>query len=912
MLGASLPAQQDPTTTPGYRLAQSKLAEARGDVAAARRTLEEALAKANDADKVALREALGALPQDGTAATDDESGILKLLDDQAATTRVRELLQQRGFAPAPAQDPVQRLIAVLDQGTVRVEAVADAMGQLEKLGALVVPPLLAVLPKVGPFGFVNAMKLLEKQSDPRIAPVLLARANADPAFAALVVEQSQSMADAVRQALVTGLDETKLPPAVQLQFADVMGSAPGMEERRRTLAVRLADEPTVQRELGGKLVQWQAPWADEVFTKLRASKDPATAASATAQWLSLQANLDEADALAAIQSLDPRHRWWVARQVTTRSKNWAKVAMLGLGDGANNKQLHQDPWFLGVEWRYGGGEAAIALLDAAKTQPDLGKAMRHQVSAIVMSGWIVPPEQEAALAAFGSAYLATALPKDDEARALAAWQRLERGDRMTFVFKVVELERPWHRVVTAQLTMAERYEDVQDEWLRRDWTGAPPEAAAALVALAERFPAMPTAYAERPQPTTGGPRNWTRSLVLACERNRDLPSEPILVPLVRAGNQYAWEALVELDPNAALKIARAPNHRWHQGLARLLGRHGTADDVSTLVQLLGWHGLTDDEYAQVRPFVLRHGLGNIALLQRIAKQGSSLARRDLAKQIASRLDIAQLAEFLTILPGLSTEVFDHAIQTLQSQVATSHAPMLAQALAAAAAREPIVPAEIRTILDLMTRSGSTECLPALSSALADARLSEYRSQIAATMVSLPGREWPAMLRELLAHPDARVVREALVAVKPGPDAELLAAATKALLAKLQTLDSVDAFFDGLEPAARAATARAVLQAPDFAHCSETAALSTLDALGDLKDARFAADLAVGAQHVNANVRLAVAHHLGRLFTRDTAPFLLELLKDDNKAVRDLAKERLELLADYLDGRAKWEQRLQPK
>lgn len=907
----ALPAQQEPSTSPAYRLAQAKLAEARGDVAAARRTLEEALAKANDADKVVLRDALAALTPGNAAPAGDDSTIQKLLDDPVASARLRELLQQRGFAPAPAQDPVQRLIAVLDEGTPRVKTVEEAMGQLENLGALVVPPLLTTLPKVGPFGFVNAMKLLEKQNDPRIAPALLARANSDPAFAALVVEQSQSMTDAVRQALVTGLDETKMSPATQLQFADVMGSAPGMDERRHQLALRLADDPTVQRELGGELVRWHAPWATEVFTKLRASKDPAAAASATAQWISLQTNLDEAGALAAIKPLDPRYRWWVAREVTTRSKNWAKVALLGLGDGANNRQLHQDPWFLGVEWRYGGAEAAIALLEAAKTQPDLGKAVRGHVVAIVMSGWVVPSEQEAALAALGSPHLAMALPKDDEARALAAWQRLERSDRVSFVNKVVELERPWHGVVTAQLATAERFEDVQDEWLRRDWTGAPPEVGAALVALAERFPAMPTGYAERPQPTTSGPRNWTRSLVVACERTRNLPSEPILVPLVRAGNLYAWEVLGERDPNAALKIASAPNNRWHQGLPRLLGEHGTADDVPTLVQLLGWHRIGFDEIAQVRPFVMRHGLGNLALLRRLAALEDS-SSRSLAKQIAARLEIAQLAEFLTILPELPLEVFEHAIQTLQSQVGTSHAPMLAQALATAAARDPISLRGVLTVLDLMTRSGSTECLPALRSALDNARLGDFRSKIAATMVSLPGREWPTMLRELLAHPDARVVGEALVAIRPGQDQELLAAATKALLANLHALGAVDGFFDGLEPEARAATASTVLQAPDFDQASIALACSALRALGSLKDSRFAADLAGGAQHGEPSVRMTAAEQLGRLFTREAAPFLLDLLKDDDKSVRDRAKQSLELLADYLDGRAKWDERLHRK
>lgn len=924
LLVASLPAQQDPSTTPGYRLAQAKLAEARGDVATARRTLEDALAKANDADKVALREALAALPQYGNATTGGDGTVRRPADDPAAAAGFREIMRRMGRADGPTQDPVQRLIAVLEQGTVRVEAVAEAMGQLEKLGALVVPPLLTTLPQVGPFGFVNAMKLLEKQNDPRIAPGLLARANSDPAFAALVVEQSQSMTDGVRQALVAGIDEAKLPPGVQLQFADVMGSAPGMDERRHALVLRLADDPTVQRDLGGKLVHWQVPWADEVFTKLRASKDPAIAAGATAQWLSLQTNLDEAGALAAIQALDPRQRWWVARDVTTRSKTWAKVALLGLGEGARNKQLHQDPWFLGVEWRSGGGEAASALLQLTKTQPDLVQRIQPPIGAIIRDGWIVPPELDATLASFSASALASALPRDGEARALATWNRLSRDDRWTFTKAIVSLGRPWHRVVAAQIATAENYSEVPEEWLRRDWTGAPPEAGAVLVALAERFPRTKSvvSQATATTATTNGPA-WQWSLIDACQRCQELPTA-ILLPYVRAGDQFAWDVLAKRDPTAALAIARAPDGPWQNVTARVLGEHGTAEDVATLVRRMGWSALSEQELDRVRPFVLRHGLGNLALLSRMANAKDHRAplsdprsqvpatARDLAKQIAARIDIAQLPEYLTILPDLPDEVANRAMQALQSQVGTSHAPMLAQALAAAGAREPIVAAEIRTVLNLMTRSGSTECLPALRSALADAHLGEHRSQVAATMVSLPGREWPTMLRELLAHPDARVVREVLVAVKPGADAELLAAVTKALLANLQTLSSVDAFFDGLEPAARAATARAVLQAPDFAQASSAVANSALRALGSLKDSSYAADLARGAEHHSPSVRMAAAEQLGRMFTPDAAPFLLRLLKDDDKDVRNRAKERLELLADYLDGETKWNERLHRK
>jgi hypothetical protein len=902
------PAQQDPTTLPGYRLAQAKLAEARGDVAAARRTLEEALAKASEADQVTLREALAALPQDGSVAAVDERTLRKLLDDPMAAARFRELLQQRGFPAAATQDPVQRRIAVLDEGTSEVKAVDVAMSQLSQLGTLAVSPLLEALPKVGPFGLVNVLSLLQIQNDSRIAPALLERANRDPAFAVLIVDRLQHMADAVRLGLVAGFDATKLPPAVQMQFAEVMGDVNGMDERRHALALRLADEPTLQEDLCYRLGRWQVPWADAVFAKLRASQDPATAAQATAQWLLLQKDLDEASALAMIQQLDPRYRGSVARQVTTRAKHWAKVALLGLGEGANHKDLHKEAWFHNVLWRHGGGDAATALLQLTKAQPDALEVIVPQVLRIVEDGWILPREWDATLGSYNASVLATALPKDDEARALAAWQGLGSDVRSFFVDTSINLGRAWHRVVAAQLAAAQHYDGVQAGWLRRDWTGAPPEVGAALVVLAERFLAMPVGHAERPQRTVGGPVDWTGCLIEACRRHHELPSA-ILLPLVRAGNPVAWEALVQRDPGAALAIARAPDNRWHQGLPGLLGEHGTAGDVPTLVQLLGWHGLTEYEVEQVRPFVLRHGLGNVALLQRAAK---SKPGAKLGPAIAAKLVRAQLATFLAALPELPSDLAKFATEVLQPQLGAADAAMLVQALEHAVDREPRSDVELQCVVQLMTRVAAPECLPALRRFVARERAGAWRGVAAAAMIACAGAERRAVLLELLASGAVDAVAAALAAPDVGQDQELLAAATKALLANLRSLGDVEGFFQALEPRSRATTAGAVLHAADFDQCASAFAASCLRALGDLKVSQLASDLARGTQHPNAQVRRVATHQLGRLFARDAAPFLLEQLKDDDDEVRKIAKQSLELLADYLDGRAKWEERLRGK
>lgn len=908
VLGAAVPAQQDPTTLPGYRLAQAKLLEARGDVAAARRALEDALAKASEADQVALREALAALPQDGKTTPDDEGTLGKWVDDPALA-RFLELLQQRGFpAAAAAQDPVQRRIAVLNEGTPEVRAVEEAMRQLNQLGALAVAPLLEALPKVGRFGLVNVVSLLQSQSDPRIAPALLERANRDPAFAVLIVERLQNMADAVRQGLVAGIDATKLPLAVQLQFAEVMGGLTGLDERRRVLAMRLADEPTLQEDLCYRLRSWQVPWADAVLAKLRASQDPATAAQATAQWLLLQTDLDEPSALAALQQLDPRYRGSVARQVTTWAKHWAKVALLGLGEGVNHKDLHKEAWFLRVLWRHGGGDAATALLRIAKAQPDALEVIVPQVLGIVEDGWLLPREWDSTLGSYNAAVLATALPKDDEARALAAWQGLGSDVRSAFVDTSINLGRAWHRVVAAQLAAAQHYEGVQAGWLRRDWTGAPPEVGAVLVALAERFPAMPVGHAERAQRAQSNPVDWTGSLIEACGRHRELPPA-ILLPLVRAGNANAWAALVQRDPGAALASARAPDNRWHQGLPGLLGEHGTADDVPTLVQLLGWHGLTHDDVEQVLPFVLRHGVGNLALLQRVAK---STHAAKLGPAIAAKLARAQLPAFLAVLPELPSDLAKFATEVLQPQLGAADAATLVQALEHAEAREPRSVVELQCVLQLMTRVAAPECLPALRRFVASERAGAWRGSAAASMIACAGAERRTVLRELLASGAVDAVAAALAAPEVGQDQELLAAATKALLANLRSLGDVEGFFQGLEPRSRATTAGAVLHAADFDQCAPAFAVSCLRALGDLKDSRLASDLARGTQHPNAQVRRVATHQLGRLFAREAAPFLLEQRKDDDDEVRMIAKRSLELLADYLDDRAQWAERLRGK
>jgi len=883
----ALPAQQEPSTSPAYRLAQAKLAEARGDVAAARRTLEEALAKANDADKALLRDALAALTPGGAAAADSDSMIQKLLDDPIASARLRELLQQRGFAAAPAQDPVQRLIAVLEEGSSKVSVVGNAIEQLQNLGPLAVPQLLSALPKAGPFGVGHAIRLLAKYTDPRIPPAILARANADPLVAQVAIECSQEMSDAMREALMTGLDETKLPPPIQLQFAEVMDSAPGLEARRQAVMTRLADEPSVQGDLVSLLRQEKAPWVLELLDRLRAAPNPAVAAKATLQWLLAQPDGDEGSAIAAIEALALQHRWWVARAVTDRYTAWAKVGVRGLGGDLD--KLDTQPWFTKVEWQRGGAEAALALLAVAKAYPEVGKRLANPLCNLAMAGWVVSPEHEDALAAVNPVCLALALPKDDDARALAAWARLAREHRVAFVDKVVALDRPWHRVVAAQLASIERIDEVRDAWLQRDWSGAPAEAAADLQALAERFPkATPGRPSQGTATTSSVHSNWPNALVNACARTPSLPTS-ILRPLAQAGDMYACNLLAKRDPRGALELAKAAENPWNyrDRMPQLLCEHGTAADAPTLRKLIAH--VDTPALPEFEPFVRRHCGGDLDLLEQLQSRREPQSA-PLRKAVLDGLAIAQLPDLVARLPRLPNTRLD--------------------ALAAITER---VRAERQGSDQAPALRGYPEHLPTLRQALVTfAGKGELTWRLTELMLAIAGPEHDAVLRELLGSSDPAVLTTALADTAIGRQPELLANATAAVLAHRTRLGSLDWFFANLTGEARAATALAVLHAPDFAQCSEELALSTLQALGSFKDVKFAAELARGAQHPNTTIRAAAAEELGRIFAREAAPFLLEMLKDDEERVREAAKQSLALLADYIDGRAKWEARLQGK
>jgi HEAT repeat protein len=85
-------------------------------------------------------------------------------------------------------------------------------------------------------------------------------------------------------------------------------------------------------------------------------------------------------------------------------------------------------------------------------------------------------------------------------------------------------------------------------------------------------------------------------------------------------------------------------------------------------------------------------------------------------------------------------------------------------------------------------------------------------------------------------------------------------------------------------------------------------IAALRTVGLRKDVRYLPQLVKGASHTNANVRVQAAQAIGNTFAREAGPHLIEMLRDDSPEVRKAAQDALDQIANYLDARAKWEQR----
>jgi len=908
-------AQEPPSVA--SRLAASKLAATAGKLADAEQELRAALVQATAAERVQITQELAAL-----------------LVRQGRTDEATALAGAPPQGLAKGEDPILRLIAVLDSGagTNEADAVRDAAAQLNTLGALVVPHLLAAMPRLGPFGINNVLDLLVRYDDPHITAALSAMLDtADAGVVTAIANRLDDMRHGVSLPLAQRIAQAKVEPKAQAQALLVLLQHESTAAATQQLAQRLAEDPAaeVQRMLGQALASVQEPWVVDVLAAQMRHSSAERRAAATFEWIKRQPKLTEDQALAAIQALPPQKVAWVSNSLGSVHPDWVRVGLLSLRAlpqaeaWSGNAQQFVGRW----EWWRMPDESGPELLAARfperpQHEPSASQAVGNEINELIARGWMLPASLDARLAevAGPSGYwhvVVKALPDNAEDRAIAVWEKA--SDPYDFVRAAVQAERPWHRLVVRHLLLATRSDQVETLFLQRDWSGAPPEVATALAELAARWPESPS----------GGQLQWHAPLIAAFHRHANLPPSVIL-PLVAAGNAKAWQTLVERDPQAALEQARgaAKLHSFQiSDVGKLLGGRGGPSDmpfalrVRSMFEGSGQHG-----YSELVRFFVEHGAGHLDLIRLavvpVPPGPLQESRVQIASFAAKGARVQDLEELLGLMPSLQPRCWNALVEALSPPAFVAQVAPWVAAVEACLARpwtrienESMMRgvASADQLLWLVWRLGDSQdpsALPVLRRVMAlvkdDAKFLD-RAALAALQCAGPTRR--QLLLELLASPRLEIVRPALEALEQRTDGELRARTQEAVLRLGETLDNVTAVFGALDKPDRIALALAILDGDRFERFTQDLCIAALTTIGQAKDARYLPQLARGARHPRSGVRSSAASAIGNTFALEAAPYLLELLKDDNEPVRKTAQKCLDDLANYLDARAKWEARL---
>jgi hypothetical protein len=902
-------------------ISAAKLHETRGELARAEQELRTALEKAPVAERDLVANALATL-----------------LVRQGRNNEAAALTGKLPPGQGTVEDPIQRLIAVLDSGAVSNDAVKDAAAQLDSLGALVVPHLLAALPRLGPFGTNNVLDRLVNYDDPRITAALANLIDtADAAVAAAIGARVQDMPRSVALPLAQRIAQAKLEPKMQANALAVLLAHDAAAASTRQLAQRLAADPSgeSQASLIETLDKAQEPWVVDVFAALMQHASAEVRAHATFRWIRAKKDVTEQQALTAIEALPPASIVWVSDSVGSLHPDWVKVGLLLLRKIRQGAPSNVNPQVLLQRWEWwrmpdesGPELLAARFVDRPQHEPLGPKAILAAVGELVARGWVLPPSLDGRLAEVATAYtnapsydngwklLANALPADAEDRAIAVWEKA--SDRRSFVQFAIAAERPWHRLVAKHLLQATRSNQVEPWLLQRDWTGAPPEAVAALADLATRWPESPS----------GGQLQWHPALVGVFQRNGILPSSVIL-PLVAAGNRDAWQALLVRDPQAALDQARgAARLHAHQvgDLAALLSRHGRSTDVPLALRAFEMaESLNWGEFSQFIAFFADQAAGHLDVIRLACAPvpigpGQS-ARLHVACKAAKGARVQDLGELLALAPALQGDCCDALMESLAPQVRSEHAASLIAAIEAVLTG-PIGPMQdnvlerpidaSRLLARLCILAGNTDnaaALPVLKRVLALADAGAFVLTTASdAALRVAGASRPKLVLEMLASPKVAVVRAALGTADERIDAEFRDRMRDAVLRVGETLENVEPFFAKLGTDDRVALGVAVLESERFAKFTPALCGAALGAVGLRKDVRYLPQLVKGASHPDRSVRIQAANALGNTFSREAGSHLIEMLRDDSPSVRQAAQAALDQIANYLDARAKWEER----
>lgn len=932
LFGLGLLAQDPVGGSPSVeaRLAAAAMAEGRGDFAAAEKELRLAVGMSGPREKARSDAALKAFLQRAGRSEGEET-------PQQGEARTSELLSEKGFGSAQdGQDPVRVLVRRLDLGGRENADVDQATKQLLELGPLVVGPVTEAMPQFGPFGLVNALALLRRYDDPRIATtVVKVLERGDAGIAALVAQQLDGLQDAVAMSIATRLAASDQPPAVRAAAIAAVSQKGSVPDAFLAAVKELVRDPVAHRALLEIARAADGPWVVEFAKALAASDDPWLRGDGLLLRCRLEPGIAESDVLAVLETLSTDAKAHVADRLVPQHPEWVHVAAMGLA--ANNASAQSQ--YLKVQWWQMPDFSAKALLahhNRSSKHPGQFEAplSSQQIEQIVRTcieaGWRANEDTENELADYCVRQnrwnlLVEAL--SDEERAIVWRERLGAPGR-AIAFAAASSPRRWHRLVVEELAASTDPDaDAPRLIANRDWTGLDEATKQKLVDVVARW------TKELPVPRRGAPyqsavavprlpagQNWTSALLGDQPHARLVPVEVVLL-LSRAGHAPAFEALVKYDKALFFRECETmldeENSRW---IADFVVDSGTVEQRPLLLRCLAfsrgqfWRGVDTESRVLLCLRTWSDGSLDVVAL------GSPGASGDLvttATVEASKASVDDLARILTLMPGVHEKVASAARRALQPQLRAAHGDTLHAALAgmlaADAARSSESAAEATKVflVDSLVAIDRTDSKD-LFDRILDGTRGDMPSRAAAAkgLLAFAGERRGEVLRRLLRDDAPDVVAVAFAAPEQRTD-PALRDATFATLLRLGPVvgELASVWFEAMNPKDATAIATALLEHEGFPKFTRPVVESALRALSASKDGKHVTILARAVSHPDVDVRVVVATNLGRTFDRAAVPHLVQLLKDDHHEVVNSANTALQRLSEFFEAEKKWADQL---
>jgi hypothetical protein len=887
-LAALLHAQETPPPpTPAEIVGQSAvLAEAQGDPAAAEALLRRHADAAHRAGDLA-------------AHTELMRALSDLLLRQGRTDEAAHLLAGRSPPPdaVAAQeptDPVLAMVRLLDLGSTEHERVFSAWRQLDSLGTLAAPILLAEFDRLGPFGRNNTLQLLLKHRSTTTRDALLTRVRAgDRALAARLAGELSALGREHGLAIARALGESAGEDVLAVAFADLAKAWPDAAESE-ALARRLAQsgDPAIRHRVATALPF--APWVREVADLLRGDADASVRTPATLVYMAHLGEDEDHLALAALANLPSKEGFEVKR-------GWIRTAaeVLPELEGYPAQQI-----LLTVDWR-ADPEFAVKTLCGLAGTPMFGQA-RQALDDLARSGHRLPPAIDdafvQAMAAqpgdFALAWLAF-VPFDAEDRVLARFDEVTSHDLGRLGEEVLRSRRPWHRFMARALVALPRAQLFAD----RDWSGAPDEA----VVILERF-------------ARSADREARASLLQGLEQSAEPPAPAVLALLehpdtasralglaIRSGANGVLAGLARLPSLAALGAYE---------LSQLLPRF-TPADLPLLLRVADETRFLDTVDGGDRILIraleaVGGGDPRVVALARVpsvAEHRQWEAQVNAASAAAARVARGAFADALALLPHVQAEAGGRLVARLAELARPADVESVADALRHALAanttttdRAPLPPSDLARGLVRVLAAIGARARHALRAALVDAP-DDVAGEVATAALAVAGNDAAILARELLASDRHVVVQAALDAplVADDPALRELGLAAIGRLARPSTRHvslAPKAFLERLPRAERLAVGPRLLDALDHDTAGNNVLIAALVATGEVKDQTAVPHLEKLLYHRSQPVRLEVARQLGRVLDRAAVNDLLLLLKDDDENVVHMAQDGLDRLARY--------------